>query len=272
MNKQNISTIPSTFGLNIEGGFPYEDLSHIHGDDAIWSNIIFVLDRPLVDHLTFENVLNETNTKKYNMIERMFDKFNEHTMFSIMTTIITHYVKKYDEPIIVHIHQLSFFSHNIINLLKSMINKKMLENITFITDNNTYYESRNEIIEQYKKSRIVLSFSQCAGFNKDHDSGTIYIANEFIPFNVNTNTISINESYKIKNDIINNLENILNGDDYQNIIDYIDSNYFDNESNINKKYEKSVKLTLSDFIETKILQVDNLWNPDVNCEYFVNMI
>lgn len=74
MELHNMHTIVSMEGLNIEGGFPQRDLIKTNPNGR-WVNIIFVLDRPLIDNITFDEIL---SNNKYPLLESAIDNLNEH--------------------------------------------------------------------------------------------------------------------------------------------------------------------------------------------------
>lgn len=270
--------VPAIYGLNIEGGYPYQNMIKIHGNNIIWSNVIHVIDRPLVDKITFDKILEIARTNNYKIIEKVYDDFNEQTMFALYINIIVYYLAKYDGNIIVHIHQLQEYGYNIIENLKwylntfrtfilhkhPKINKKItMSRLIFISDVYTYLQSGPLIDEKYKDAKILLSFSQCAGFNKYHNPGTVYISDTFIPFDIKKNTINLNKKYNVENNFIKEINNILDNDVYDDIINCV--NLISSENKV------AHKLNENDFFKTSILQVNNLWNPDVEGDCIANI-
>jgi hypothetical protein len=256
-------------GLNIEGGFPYLDLIN-YNPKAIWSNIIISLDNPIEDNVLFDHILETVNANNYPLLENAIAELNEHQMLATLLLVALYYIENarnilnYDSEqtinILIYIHQdkiainliniIDYYLHELIKLFN--INSFKIT-LSYQTDNYIYIKTP----QNYNCVDILLSFSQCAGLSHNKP-GTILIANEFIPFDIQNNKIYLSKKYTAKNDIFNRIHDMLNKDYNEKICDYINKNYI--SSNPEKKNVCDI-VTRSEFKITPILQVDDLWNP-----------
>lgn len=259
-------------GLNIEGGFPYYDLIKNSNQDKIWANIIAVLDRPLIDQILFEELDQLMKKNSYKLLENTINDLNEHQFLSVYFMVIGYYLengrhllkkKKNDIlDITIHIHQDKNAQH-LINIIKQHISDlfdyfdidKQLNKIEFRTDDPIYIATKHS----YQQTDILLSFSQCAGLEPTFNPGTILIADQFIPLDIENKIIFLNQKYQVSNDIIIRLKDILNSKYHSYAISYINKNY--QSDNLSKNNFTAKKLSLNDFHLTKIVQVNQLWNP-----------
>lgn len=259
-------------GLNIEGGYPYHYLIRDNPNKKVlWANIILILDRPLIDNILFEELDKKMKEESYLLLENTIDEINEHNMFAIYLTILCYYLENGKKMlgksstdklhITVHIHQ-DIVGMNINNLLKKYLcdvcqhfNIAMTNIILeYRTDKFTFVSSEHD----YTDTDILISLSQCAGLGYESKPGDMIIPETFIPYDVTNKTINIKESYKIKNHLIEILNDILFSKYHNFSIEYINDNY--ESANKNKKHN-AMKLHNIDFIVASILQVNALWNP-----------
>lgn len=253
-------------GLNIEGGFPFIDLFR-DNKKSIWANLILVLDRPLIDKVVFDEIF---ANNKYPLLESAIDNLNEHNFLATYLMIICYYMdngrkmlnKKETEIlyITIHIHQ-DITAMPLIKLLDEYLDRltKMYNidisntKIDYQTDNKTYANTRHKY-----STDILISFSQCAGLHPKLQPGAMIVANEFIPYNIDTSTVNVFESYIVENSLIKDLDLMLNSKYCDYAVEFINTNYV--SANLNKGNDKA-NLNWFDFHYKKILQVDKLWNP-----------
>jgi hypothetical protein len=258
-------------GLNIEAGRPYHDLKR-YQKDSLWVNLIVILDRPIVDSVLFSTILEKITQNNYPLLENAIDELNETHMLSIFLLTILYYIEegkrllnKENINIRIHVHQ-DKLSQNLIKILDNYLQLLLVKlsistkdiNISYQTDDYTYVSSSHE----YNNIDILISLSQCAGLDPNHNPGKIYITQTFIPFDIKTNQIDLSNQYTVENDIFNQLENMVKKDYNQTIALYLNSDY--QSANTNKQHLAKT-ICLNDFIPTTFLQVDDLWNPtDIN--------
>ncbi len=66
-------------GLNIEGGFPAQQLAKTcgHSNPVLWANLILVLDRPLIDQVVFDRIVKLKVDNNYPLLENAIEEINE---------------------------------------------------------------------------------------------------------------------------------------------------------------------------------------------------
>lgn len=253
-------------GLNIEGGFPFIDLYRDY-KKCIWANLILVLDRPLIDKIIFDDLF---ANNKYPLLESAIDNLNEHNFLAAYLMIICYYFdngrkilnKKENDVlyITVHIHQ-DITAMPLINLLDEYLDKLTKicnidvsnSKINYETDNKTYINSSHRY-----STDILISLGQCAGLHPDLEPGVMIIADEFIPYHINTNTVNLFESYFVENSLVKDFDLIYKSKYNKSAVEFINNNYI--SANPNKHNDKAY-LNWYDFHYEKILQVNKLWNP-----------
>lgn len=256
-------------GLNIEGGLPYLDMIK---DPKIWVNLVLVLDRPLVDGVVFDEMLELLNSGniEYSILENTVENLNEHQFLAVYLMIIGYYIEmsinniklETRQPkLIVHIHQDgNLKSCQILrDLIKKYVDNMMIHfdmraNIEYEVDKYTYITTKHKY-----DCDVLISLSQCAGLDPKLEPGALIVPNEFIPFSIKDNVINIDKTYKVTNDLRDSIGNILNSKYYKYAVEYIDSNYLSSKLSKNGKYKAEVKL--ENFSFGSILQVNDLWNP-----------
>lgn len=254
--------------LNIEGGFPKRDLlkNNINGK---WVNLVLVLDRPLVDNITFDDLF---ANNKYPLLESAIDNLNEHQFLAAYMMIIGYYMEngKKDTPeplkITIHIHQdvtcqpLVDLLKKFIELMRNDLNIKRNVMLDFRTDQLSYIKT----VHEYESTDILISLSQCAGLDPNLLPGHLIVSDTFIPYDISNKKVNINKTYKSNNDLIMDLKDILKSKFNQYAVEFINKNY---NSENPKKINHSAKLfILNDFEKTQILQVNELWNPTNSLE------
>lgn len=256
-------------GLNIEGGFP----KHALENNKIWSNIILILDRPLVDNVVFDEILKDMEINKYQILENAIQNINEKQMLAIMLMTIIYYIENASKLVrnapnyksvvgynmCIHVHQDVKNANGLINILKTCLENMNVNtykaNIEWRTDTPDYTTTNRD----YRNTDILLSISQCAGLDPKLNAGMMLIADRFIPYDIDSRTIKLNEEYKVNNDMTTRLTDILQSEHNQKSVEYVNNNYV--SANKNKEHDKATLINYNDFHTTKILQVNKLWNP-----------
>ncbi|XWV25275.1 hypothetical protein QJ856_gp0495 [Tupanvirus deep ocean] len=254
-------------GLNIEGGYPLLDLLKTNPKGK-WINLILVLDRPLVDNITFDELF---SNNKYPLLENAIDNLNENHFLASYLMIIGYYIDNGHQicckneteylNITIHLHQ-DTASTPLLNLLKSYVEVVIKDNglehkkikINYLTDEKTYVCSDHN----YDDTDLLISLSQCAGLHPNLMPGSLIIPNQFIPYQIHDNIIYESLSYEMPNLLKKDLENVLFSKFNNYSVKYINDNYV--SANPNKKF-LAKEFTKNDFNVTNILQVDELWNP-----------
>ncbi|XWV26537.1 hypothetical protein QJ857_gp0530 [Tupanvirus soda lake] len=263
-------------GLNIEGGYPILDLLKTNPKGK-WINLILVLDRPLVDNVTFDELF---LNNKYPLLENAIDNLNENHFLASYLMIVGYYIDNIHKicnkneteymNITIHLHQ-DIASIALLNLLKKyvddMIKNNQLENkkinINYLTDNKTYVCSEHN----YGNTDLLISLSQCAGLDPKLLPGSLIIPNKFVPYDIDTNTVYESLSYNVPNLLNQDLNSIIYSKFNSYSVKYINDNY--TSANPNKKFFAK-NFSQNDFNFTNILQVNELWNP-TNSKTLVNI-
>lgn len=254
-------------GLNIEGGFPLDDLKKTcgHSRRLIWANLVLVLDRPLVDNVIFDLIIEAMRVNKYDLLEEAIDEINEYHFLIAFYMIFSYYLNNNaDANIVVHIHQNNE-SGPLIEICRRMcltINPEA--KISFRSDDPNYQSPATN--RDYHDTDILISLSQCAGLDPKYEPGALLIPNRFIPYDIDSRTVFINQSYERQNDLQQNIDKIFQSNSEG--LDYVRSNY--KSKNQKKNYSLSL-LKRDDFYITDILQVNKLWNPE-NSEELVTIV
>lgn len=265
-------------GLNIEGGFPGQILKTTNGN-GLWINLILVLDRPLIDNILFDEIF---LNNKYPLLENAISEINEHNFLAIYLMIICYYIENGRQIIkknindtltlTIHIHQdvIALALINIINTYLDIMITKLNINITNVkinykTDIGTFVNTTHE----YNDTDILISLSQCAGLDPRFKAGTLLIPNQFIPYDIDNQSINLTQKYKVDNNLLTNLKEIISSRFYDASINLINNHYI--SSNPQKINDKCQKISMHNFHITDILQVDKLWNPK-NINEMINII
>lgn len=259
-------------GLNIEGGFPYHDLLKTSTRKTkLWVNTVVVLDRPLVDKVIFDEVLEKFTKNDYPFLENAIDELNEPRFLSFFMALLGYYVAngrqlvglKESEQlnIVIQFHQdetcerlVEFIDEELTELCSKFgidIHNLLIESRT---DKHTYVESEHK----FENTDILISLSQCAGLDPALEAGAIIIPNEFVPYDIDTKTINISKTYKVENDLVDRLDDILKSQYLKYAIESFNVGYV--SANKLKKHQAG-SFTKDSFSFTKILQVNKLWNP-----------
>lgn len=263
-------------GLNIEGGYPCNDLLKVNPSGR-WVNVIVALDRPLIDNMLFDDVIATVTSNAYPLLENAIRSLNEHHVLARFLSITLYYIRLLsDKPsqILIWFHQ-DVIAHNLIKIFDTMLNH--LLNVTnmplrqnvlinYATDTPIYTKTHNV---STSTTDVVLSFSQCAGLVEAHAPGTLLVATEFIPFVVSKNTVRKSDAYRVENDLVLHLEAICQAP-YNNLIcQYVNQTYVSSAQT--KQADQTNAITVLDFVSCSILQVDDLWNP-TDPEQVINII
>ena len=261
-------------GLNIEGGDPRLRLEkdHVEGSNFLWANLILVLDRPLVDGVIFEEIWNDN---RYPLLENRIDELNEHHFMAAFLMILQYYVKNGHQmlnrskdsklKITVHLHQdpsrrelCNILDMHLRHLCKLMGGTPDQVELEYLTEDNaeTFFVGTKT---DYSKTDILVSLSQCAGFLPEYPPGTLHLADTFIPFSAASNVIDTTKEYKVDNDLMGRIDDILKSEFNSRSVGHVNSLY--KSYNPKKSDDKARLLTKADFVETKILQVHGIWNP-----------
>lgn len=263
-------------GLNIEGGLPQHNLINnnlIQSKDVIWANVVIVLDCPLVGehNITFDELV---ATNPYPLLENAIEEINEHKFLATYLMILGYYlengrklmcVSKDDIlNITVHIHQddktCKPLRNIIINQLNELVKHFNIDvthtEIVFRADTPTYVTTD----QNCDNIHILISLSQCAGFDEKYPAGTMIIPTEFIPYDIKKKEINIKNKYQADNSLLKDLDDMLNSKFHKYAIEYINKNYQSNNPKKNKIHNVS-KLSTKDFHHLPLLHVDQLWNP-----------
>lgn len=262
-------------GLNIEGGFPSIALNQTcqHSDAKLWANLILVLDRPLVDHVIFDEIVRIKTDNQYPLLENAIEEINECHFMTAYYMIIAYYYNEGRQilnlnnnqslGITIHVHQ-DRNCQPLLDLIQSMVNDVICEskdknvNVSIRSDDPSY--ASNLTNKDYQNTHILISLSQCAGLDPKYATGSLLMSSTFVPYDIENREIRTHSEYQEKNDLIQRLNVILSSHYNQFAVNYIRQNY-QSANCVKLARDCSQLMQITDFPETKILQVDQLWNP-----------
>lgn len=264
MEIQHLSKVAG--GLNIEGGFPHRDLLKT-SPQALWVNLVVVLDRPLIDHHLFDDILAKN---PYPLLESAIEELNESKMLTAYLATIGYYCEhgrslinlSRDMPLrmMIHIHQ-DTICQPLINLLRRMVNEMMAYFETDVSK-HVIIDYRTDAkwydTQDYGDTHVLISLSQCAGLAPHLEPGALLVPSTFIPYDIEKKILFKSQTYHAPNDLSNRLDDILVSKYSAYGYDYITANY---HSANPKKQHRATILAKEDFVECVFLQVDKLWNP-----------
>lgn len=266
-------------GLNVEGGIPAQNLTK----KQIWADLSLVLDRPFEDGVDLNEI---TETNSYPLKESSISSYNEAqanlTYLTVMHYYITHarkIAKKSQDDLVKmtvqvhrngsglpHLHLLEKLLLRAVPEFKGVkMDKGSEKNAAFTylyPDYNTIVEYRYgytpETINNYQQQDIVLSISLNSGFNPLWPSGTLLIPFQFIPLDLETMNMNKNESYHVRNHLLEVLPDLI---DSQNpaFVEIINDHFL--SPNDAKKGLLASSLKYEDFHPATLLQANGLFNP-----------
>lgn len=272
--------------FNIEAGQPSLKLN----DKQIWLNLVAVLDRPLVDEKTLEEI---TLNNPYELKESSIESYNEAKINLAVLSIVHHYLENGHEllkkPIsddvvfTLQVHrgksgkkQLVLFQKLISMALGDMEIQKNIEKASYpgffdswyIPEYKTKLEFRygyenpeEHFLDYYEGTDILFSFGLAGGLNPGYPSGTLLLPQSFTPFDTDHNTVYLNKTYGAKNHLISKLESILENPKHGDLVSLINHTEQFLSPNPDKKHIKAVPISLYDFKEAKLFQVYKNYNP-----------
>lgn len=169
-------------GLNIEGGFPAQQL--LAGTK--WVNLVLVLDHPLAGDLSFREVLKLQADHKYPTLESAFLAINENRQLALYLLIVKYYANTC-RNVGVHVHQFPGNASFFIDFLQRHVG---MDNVTYLSDDPMWPKTR--VVARARQPLLsepmdcLISLSQCAGMNADIPVGTFLAPTVFIPFEPNS--------------------------------------------------------------------------------------
>jgi hypothetical protein len=265
-------------GLNIEGGFPAHELVKTCGfqlDQTLWANFILVLDRPLIDQVIFDKIVQIKNDNNYPLLENAIEEINECHFMVAFYMVISHYLnhghKLTGVPltnqlnVTIHVHQ-DRNCQPLIEIIQKMVtdilSKSMMQNaqinVTYRSDNPSYADAKTD--KNYENTHILLSLSQCAGLDAQYATGSLLLSDTFVPYDIENREIKLSDSYQVKNDLVDRIGEIIISVANQEAVDWVKHNYR-SANPLKLLRDRPRVLTLHDFPQTQILQVNQLWNP-----------
>lgn len=264
-------------GLNIEGGYPGIDA----GAKCRWINVVSVLDRPLIDNLSFDQLKQKVIENKYELLEAGVDTLDEKRLLQILVAIFSFYIQKY-KSIVVHIHQAPEDAKGLRQILqRAQTQLNCACNIQWRTDNPFYTrlppptpmtqpstptQPAQQPVQQVAVE-CVLSFSQCAGFLACQPPGTLLIPSRFVPFDVKSNTVYLSKAYQVENGLLSDVAQIATAKEHHEFAAKFLVGYQSQNPNKPNSDLTSV-IETADFLHSfrtpkALIQVSDLWNPTV---------
>lgn len=282
----SIEKVVGAKGLNIEGGSPHRDLLETSRIALPrWVNLVTVLDCPL-DPCggNFEDLLKED--RDLPLLENRIHSINEPQLIYVYMTVILDCVLEQArqtsrEPgkygkIVVHIHQFRSFGGRWIALLKGLLNhfaeehsREQLEGrsvsldqvIDWRSDQDTYADSGTD--RDYQGTLVLISLSQCAGLSPEYPPGSMFVPNEFIPFDLDQGVILGNQRYAVDNALTPELLlEILQSPLGMHVCNFVNQ-YYRSSSEAKKGDPAHIARVpeASPVHCVPLLQVSRIWNP-----------
>ncbi len=167
--------------------------------------------------------------------------------------------------ITIHVHQ-DRNCQPLIDLITDMVTDIFAKNpslqkqirISYRSDDPSYADAKTD--KNYEGTHILLSLSQCAGLDSQYATGSLLLASKFVPYDIENREIQVHSEYEVENDLMNRIADIVQSPWNMEAVKYIENTY--RSANQMKSVRDSPRLmTNDDFPQTRILQVDQLWNP-----------
>ena len=249
-------------GLNIEGG----SVCNYLGEGQLWANLCVVLDRPFADGMEWQEI---TALNSFPLKETSILSYNEAQVNLAYGLVLKYYLTHAHTlvnkssgstvKILVQVHRNTSGPHHLALL------KQLLDVLVPIKNDGIEvimsYGTRPELLAaegKYKDADIVLSFSLVAGFNPDWPSGSLLLPQQHIPFSLKTLTLEMERKYLSKNHLHKVIGDVLNQQD-ESLLNLINHNF--QSINSEKQGLIAKTLTLENFKEATLLQVDGMFNP-----------
>lgn len=269
--------------FNIEGGKP----ACLLRKNQIWLNLAAVLDRPLIDGKTLQEIT-ESNT--YPLKESSIESYNEAKVNLAFLLTALHYLQhghtflnkdqNQDITLTLQIHRGSSGIKQM-EIFKALLATAVGENtITknpgkktypgfletwYFPDYKTNMEFRigyeKEYIGHYKKSDILFSFGIVGGLNPEYPSSSLLVSDTFIPYDVDTHTVTCNKTYHVDNHLLTQIDSILKNPRHAQLVEMINSRANFLSPNPAKKELKACTLQPNDFKKATLFQITKLFNP-----------
>jgi hypothetical protein len=252
-------------GITTTGYTTYNCLQYDnYPNPAIWCNLC----------LTYPYINIPFPHNKDIAIETTLDEINEHTMYTTYLLTVCYYIiygrqllnKNINSSlkITIQVHQ-NMIGMNIINILNEYIAD--FTNIHHISLNNIIigYRIDYNFVQYYTNTDILISLSTCIGL--DVPPNNFIIPTIFIPYNIRGKEIQWTKQQTIKNSLTDNLQNIIDSKYNQLCVDYINQQY--KSQNINKINHKAEKINKTNFYQTPLYLIDQVWIKNEKIENII---
>jgi NADP-dependent 3-hydroxy acid dehydrogenase YdfG len=270
-------------GLNIEGGtIPQKYLQQ----GQIWANLCVILDRPFETGLEWQQL---TNLNSFPLKEASILDYNEAQVNFVHAILMHYYItharqminKGEDQTIklMIQVHRNTSGPRHL-ELLERLLLEcyPELEGIKQVQHSSSRYElftyvfsklnvevifcygSKNleELIDRYREMDIVLSLSLVAGLHPSWQTGSLLVAETYLPFSLRNVVFSPQAQYCVRNHLKEVIPTILQHQE-ERILTIINDKF--RSLNCQKHDLQAKLLTIDDFKEATLLQVDGDFNP-----------
>ncbi len=266
--------------LNIEAGLPC-----LHMKKGLWVNFILGLDNPLETQVTFDDLLEKFSSSlqcdctDMAILENVVPEFNESRFFAFAIAVIGYYAEHGRERldqrgssplhITVHIHQDGnlLSCQNLIRILRGYVSAMMdafeFENVAVEYRSDDRYYTTLE--HDYSETDILISVSQCAIVDPEIKPGEIIVANEFVPYDVTRQSVNTDQTYSVHNDLVGTLDSIVQSEYSTYAVQFVDEHY----RSFNRTKDHASRFFADDFVRTKVLAANGMWNPSSDDRYDV---
>lgn len=273
-------------GLNIEGGTIYQKYLR---KEQIWSNLCIIEDRPFQDGIEWQEL---TNSNSFSLKEASIFDYNEAQVNFAYATLMHYYISHAHQITGKHVNQIAKVLIQVhrntsgprhVELLEQLLHHcyPNLEGIKQTCDGlsrskyelTSYFFPRLNVkvdfcygsapenlgeLGRYCETDIVLSFSLVAGLHSDWKSGSLLIPNQHVPFSLKTVSVALDRRYFVQNHLNEALLDIIRDQD-DAVLQTINNSFY--SLNPQKQSLQAKKLTLDDFKNATLLQVDGVFNP-----------
>jgi hypothetical protein len=244
-------------GLNIEGGWPRLDLLGVSPSTS-WANVVVVLDRPLVDGRMFDHIKQTRVKNGWPLLENVIEELDETRFLRSLLRILAFYLERY-QRVVVHVHQAPEDAAGLVGILTpaaaALRTKFPGLPVRWRTD-DPFYTRRSPPTD----CDLLLSLSQCAGFQRHLGPGSLIIPQRFIPFDPDTDIVDLSNAYEVINVLTKDWPYVESDIQNFNWAEQFLINY--KSPNPNKSHSSlATSRGQPTLLNATILQVRNLWNP-----------